>query len=126
MADEPLEPPLEEEEGGPVKPFLDHLEDLRWVLIKCIASLIVGMTVCMVGAPYLVEWLRRPLPHGIRLEWLGPAESFMVSMKIALYGGIVLALPLMLYVIGSFVLPALKRTEKKYFVQAISVGAFLF
>ena len=45
MADEPLQtiPDPEEEEGGPVKTFLEHLEDLRWVLIKCFASLMLGI-----------------------------------------------------------------------------------
>src|SRR4051812_19707764 len=50
--------PEEEEEGGPVKSFLEHLEDLRWVLIKIIASVLVCMTICMVAAPKIVQFLK--------------------------------------------------------------------
>ena len=50
----------------------------------------------------------------------------MVAIKLALYGGLVLALPFMLYFIGQFVLPALKVKEKEFVLRAIGIGAFLF
>ena len=118
MADEPLEPvPLTDEEGGPVKTFLEHLEDLRWVLIKCVVSLILGMVACLAGSNYIVKVLKWPLTRsgvGVKLDTFGPLGAFNISMKVALYGGITLALPFLLYFIGDFVLPALKRHEKKY------------
>jgi len=62
MANEPEEVrPDPEDEGGPVKSFLDHLEDLRWVLIKSAAALILGMITCMVASPQIVQILRWPL-----------------------------------------------------------------
>ena len=51
----------EELEGGPVKSFLEHLEDLRWTLIKSGAAAAVGMLVCLLGANYVVAILKRPL-----------------------------------------------------------------
>src|SRR6516165_5128315 len=64
MADEPeaerLELP-EEEEGGPVKSFLEHLEDLRWVLIKSISAAGVAMVACFFAGNYLFEILKWPL-----------------------------------------------------------------
>jgi sec-independent protein translocase protein TatC len=131
MAHEPEELPehSEEEEGGPVKPFLEHLEDLRWVLIKCVSALVIGMVICMVAAPQLFKFLLLPLEWSkvpIKLEFFGPMSGFWVSMKVALYGGIILALPFLLYFIGDFVIPALKRKERKYFLRAIIVGAGLF
>jgi sec-independent protein translocase protein TatC len=126
MAQEPEEPLVEDEEGGPIKPFLDHLEDLRWVLIKCISAVLIGMSLCMAGTPYIVKFLTRPLPKGMHLEFIGPLDGFWVSIKVGVFAGLVLALPYMLYVIGSFVLPALKRTEKKYFLNAVTIGAGLF
>lgn len=51
----------EEEEGGPVKSFLEHLEDLRWVIIKCASATFVGMLVCLLGANYVVKILLWPL-----------------------------------------------------------------
>lgn len=63
MAIEPEEDPLllDEDEGGPVKSFLEHLEDLRWVLIKSITTLAVTMLVCLIAGNYVVGILKHPL-----------------------------------------------------------------
>ena len=50
-----------DEFGGPVKSFLEHMEDLRWVLIRCVAALGVAMVACLAGADNLVEMLAQPL-----------------------------------------------------------------
>src|SRR5262249_26042007 len=59
----------EEEEGGPVKSFLEHLEDLRWVLIKSLAAAGVAMVACFLAGNYVVDVLlwpvsRAPARHG--------------------------------------------------------------
>jgi len=65
MADEPeaerLELQEEEEEGGPVKSFLEHLEDLRWVLIKSLSAAGVAMVVCFFAGNYVFQVLKWPL-----------------------------------------------------------------
>src|SRR6516225_5543078 len=64
MVDEPEAQPLdvtEEEEGGPVKSFLEHLEDLRWVLIKCITAAGVAMVACFFAGNYVFQVLEWPL-----------------------------------------------------------------
>ncbi|PYK57511.1 MAG: hypothetical protein DME21_17080, partial [Verrucomicrobia bacterium] len=53
----------EEDGGGPVKTFLEHLEDLRWMLIKSGAALLVGMIVCLYATHQVVTILKRPLQH---------------------------------------------------------------
>ena len=52
---------LEDQEGGPVKSFLEHLEDLRWVLIKSIAAAGVAMLICFFGGNYLFKIIKWPL-----------------------------------------------------------------
>src|SRR5512141_1258829 len=64
MVEEPAADSVEEEEeqeGGPVKSFLEHLEDLRWVLIKSVVALGVAMLICMIDGNYVVLILKRPL-----------------------------------------------------------------
>jgi sec-independent protein translocase protein TatC len=64
MADSSREPrpdELEEEEGGPVKSFLEHLEDFRWLLIKSGGSLLVCLIVCLYAVPQIVWVLKWPL-----------------------------------------------------------------
>src|SRR5580658_897899 len=52
-----------EAEGGPVKSFLEHLEDFRWVLIKSLVALGLGMMVCLFAANDVVAILKWPLSH---------------------------------------------------------------
>ncbi len=61
MADdsEPLR--TDEPEGGPVKSFLDHLEDLRWVLMKSAVALGLAMLICLLGGNYVMTALKWPL-----------------------------------------------------------------
>ena len=63
-SEESARPVIEEEDGGgPVKSFLEHLEDLRWVLIKSVAAILVAMLVCLIGGKYLIAILTWPLAH---------------------------------------------------------------
>lgn len=63
MADPTEEPTDDDSEvgGGPVKSFLDHLEDLRWLLVKSAAALFVGLVVCLYGTSQIVWVLKLPL-----------------------------------------------------------------
>src|SRR6266567_6929779 len=73
MADEPVAEPIdvqEEEEGGPVKSFLEHLEDLRWVLIKSLAAAGVAILICLIGGNYVVAVLKKPLDRA-RISYPG-------------------------------------------------------
>src|SRR5271170_6928168 len=56
-----FQPNDEEVEGGAVKSFLEHLEDLRWMLIKSSAAILLGMMVCLFGVQKLVIILKWPL-----------------------------------------------------------------
>src|SRR3954454_10625478 len=58
---ERLDVPAEDDEGGPVKSFLEHLEDLRWVLIKSLVALGIGVLICLLGGNFVVDILKRPL-----------------------------------------------------------------
>ncbi len=80
MATEPGDPRTDEEveEGGPVKSFLEHLEDLRWVLIKSIAALGVGMLLCLVAGDLVVNILKSPLRHA-KARYSGTNQVWTIS-----------------------------------------------
>jgi len=63
MADFSQEPDLDVEDdgGGPIKSFLEHLEDFRWLLVKCVVTLSLGMLVCLLGANYVIGIIKWPL-----------------------------------------------------------------
>jgi len=82
MADEPESEPLqdhEEEEGGPIKSFLEHLEDLRWVLIKSLVALSLGMLICLIAGNHVVAILKRPLD---RAKVWYPGSNQVVTARI--------------------------------------------
>jgi len=62
--EEEVHPRVDEDEaGGPIKSFLEHLEDLRWMLVKSVIAIVLGMMVCMVAGNKLVQILTWPLQH---------------------------------------------------------------
>src|SRR5690242_16625523 len=82
MPNHPDDPRTDEElaleEGGPVKSFLDHLEDLRWVLIKSLAALGVGMMICLIAGDHVVAILKRPL-HEAKVRYPGTNEVWTIN-----------------------------------------------
>jgi sec-independent protein translocase protein TatC len=63
MAGDPASERPSEAEGGPVKSFLEHLEDLRWVLIKSLTALGVAVLLCLLAGNYVVQIIKWPLTH---------------------------------------------------------------
>jgi sec-independent protein translocase protein TatC len=113
------------------KPFLEHLEDLRWTVVKMAMALLGAMIVCFLFRHRLVTVMQAPLhdidPQVGALKALGITDSIVISFRLAFYAGIVIAFPLLLYFLAEFVLPALNAVEKRFLFPAIggSFGLFL-
>src|SRR5438876_8768724 len=112
------------------KPFLEHLEDLRWMIVKMAMTLAVAMVVCFAFRATLVRILQAPL-HDVgsqigTLKALGITDSIVISFHLAFYAGIVVSFPLLLYFLAQFVLPALTAVEKRFLFPAIFVSFALF
>src|SRR5262252_8716862 len=112
------------------KPFLEHLEDLRWTVVKMAIALLVAMVVCFFFRTTLVRVMQAPLrdldPQVGTLKALGITDSIVISFHLAFYAGIVLSFPLLLYFLAGFVLPALTALEKRFLFPAIGVSFALF
>jgi sec-independent protein translocase protein TatC len=112
------------------KPFLEHLEDLRWTIVKIAITLVIAMIVCFTFRSTLVRVLQAPLRDvGSQigtLKALGITDSIVISFHLAFYAGIVLSFPLLLYFIAEFVLPALTAVERRFLLPAILVSFALF
>ena len=68
-----------EEGGGPVKTFLEHLEDLRWMLIKSGTALLISMIVCLYAIPTIVWILKWPLERSALIH-VGHAQKALVRL----------------------------------------------
>jgi len=66
------------EEGGPVKTFLEHLEDLRWVLIKSVAFIGLGMLLCLIAGDRVVQVLKWPMSKA-KIRFPGTNQVWTVS-----------------------------------------------
>lgn len=112
------------------KPFLEHLEDLRWTIVKMAITLLVATVLCFIFRTTLVHVMQRPLrevdPTIGALRALAITDSFTISFRLAFYAGIVIAFPLLLYFLAEFVLPALTAMEKRFLFPAIFVSSALF
>lgn len=112
------------------KPFLEHLEELRWTVVKMAATLVAAMIVCFAFRSVLVRVMQAPLrgldPQVGALKALGITDSLLVSFHLAFYAGIVVSFPLLLYFVAEFVLPALTAVEKRFLFPAIAGSFALF
>ena len=112
------------------KPFLEHLEDLRWTIVKMAITLIATMLLCLAFRGTLVRVMQAPLhevdPNVGALRALGITDSIVISFHLAFYAGIVVSFPLLLFFAAEFVLPALTVLEKKILFPAIAVSFALF
>jgi len=75
----------EEEEGfgGPIKPFLDHLEDLRWTVMKVVVAIVVGMLIALIGSPYIVKFLTYPLNSAQQIQQVNSnPDKRMIPVKL--------------------------------------------
>src|SRR4030095_10228159 len=81
------------------KPFLEHLEDLRWTIVKMAIALVVAMVLCFFFRTALVHIMQRPLrevdPTVGALRALAITDSFTISFRLAFYAGIVISFPLL-------------------------------
>ncbi|MDZ7338244.1 MAG: twin-arginine translocase subunit TatC [candidate division KSB1 bacterium] len=105
-------------------PFLDHLEELRWRLIKSSVAIAVGCVICYGVSGQLMAYLTKPFPK--QLVFLSPAEGFMVRLKVSLFGGLVLALPVVFYQLWQFVAPGLVEKERRYVPSVVLISTFSF
>src|SRR6266545_4613112 len=117
--------------------LVEHLDELRNRIIISAAVLVVACGLCFWQNHLLLEIANKPLPADLNGKPLKPitfgvAEPFMSTLKVSIYAGILIALPVILYQLYAFLLPALKPTEKRVIlpflilVPALFIGGVVF
>jgi sec-independent protein translocase protein TatC len=113
------------------KPFLDHIEDLRKMLIKMLVVLGLMMGGAFAFQKTVVEVMERPLiaidPNRTSLTNFGVADPLTIAIELSFYAGLVMAFPFLVLFLAEFVLPALTQKERRmlYPAAAVSFGLFL-
>ena len=114
-----------------MKPFLDHLEDLRWTLVRCALALAAGFLVALPLAPTLLTLLATAPEHGHRSAGPfspvpGSGRSFFGEPAPGGVGGLLLSSPLLRFSSGALFFPGLFDNEKRVAMKAIGFALLLF
>lgn len=122
IPEEPVGPVLVRDD--PPQPFVEHLEDLRRRLLRGFLWLTLGSVVAWRFADRLLAFIAAPVG---KLVYLSPVEPFGVHLKTAFLGGVVLSFPLLVWEVGGFFRPALRRTQRwpVLILLPICTGLFL-
>ncbi len=108
----------------------EHLGELRRRLIVSIVAVLITGSVAFGLYNHILAFLTGPYcqvaPHHCQLFVTGPLDGFSVRLKIAAYGGLFLASPVVLWEVWRFITPGLNPNEKRYAVPFISASIILF
>ncbi len=109
--------------------ILDHLDELRWRLLKSGLAVLAGSIVAFLFAEALRDILESPFYAAVpdrQFQALKVGEEWSVLMRIALFGGVVIASPVVLYQVWAFVNPALTGRERRWAIPIVSALVVLF
>lgn len=110
-------------------PFMAHLGELRNRLIKALIAVGVGAVIAFAFHEPILEFLAEPYYQAVpdsQLAVFRPTEAFSLVMRISLWGGAILASPVILYQAWRFTAPALSPREKKWTLPLVGVFVVLF
>jgi sec-independent protein translocase protein TatC len=105
---------------------VDHLSELRSRLVISIAAFVVAFAFTSWQNHAILEIVNKPLPDGIVPITLGPAESFYATITNSAYAALLVALPVILYQLYAFVLPAFSPTERRVATPLLFLVPVLF
>ena len=119
------------EQEDEARPFMDHLGDLRVMIIRIAVTLVVAMVGAFFFRDLLAAVIQRPLiavdpVRANSLQSLGVADSMTISLQLSFYAGLVISFPLITFFLAQFLFPALKPAERKILLPVSAFGLFLF
>jgi sec-independent protein translocase protein TatC len=115
----------------PKMSFLDHLEELRKRLIFSIVAIFAAFLLCWNYAEKIFAWIELPLtkflpPGDQKLAYTHLTEPFMLYMKVAFFGAIFLASPVIMWQVWRFISPGLYKRERRYAAPFIILATLFF
>lgn len=117
----------------------EHLGELRTRIIRAALAVVIGAVLVIAFYDPVLSFLAKPYndlcdskpttfcpPPDQRLNAFSPTEGFAARIRVGLYGGIIIAMPVILWQIWRFVVPALEAKEKKYAIPFVLSSVVLF
>ncbi len=110
--------------------FLDHLEELRWRIIKALIGIVIGAVICGIFVDWILnKFLLAPAlatNPPLQLINLKPYGQLVLYMEVILVGGIILSIPNIFYQLWKFIEPGLMQTEKRYISSIVFFSSLCF
>lgn len=106
-------------------PILEHISELRLRLVISAGALLVAVGISFANVELFRGILTRPLGD-MPLIYLSPPEAFTANLKLSLFTGLVLALPVLLYELSAYIFPGLTSGEKKFYLAVLAGIIVLF
>ncbi|MBB3310588.1 sec-independent protein translocase protein TatC [Rhizobium sp. BK196] len=118
------------------QPLIEHLMELRTRLIWSIAAFFIAFIVCFIFAKHIFNYLVYPYKLAVswanldvekaQLIYTAPQEFFFTQVKVAMFGGLVIAFPIIAAQIYKFVAPGLYKNERQAFLPFLIASPILF
>lgn len=105
--------------------LVEHLDELRTRLVRCLMAVAFTVLFALCIAKDVIRFLEAPAGN-ITFQALSLEEPLLVFIKIALYVGLVLAFPYVLFEASQFIAPGLRRHERKILMPIVVGGPLLF
>lgn len=106
--------------------LVEHLDELRSRIFVCLGVFGVALALCMWQNQLLLDAAGGPLPNDKQLITFGVTEPFTTTITVAAYGAIILAMPVLLYQVYAYVLPAFSDSERKTILPILLLFPVLF
>ena len=108
--------------------LVEHLDELRTRIIVSLVAFGVAFALCFWQNDLLLEIVNEPLPGDGDFEpvTLSPTEPFFTTVKVSAYGAFIIAMPILLYQVYAFVLPAFSPRERRAVTPFLLAMPFLF
>lgn len=108
-----------------IAPFLPHLKELRDRLVKAAIAIALATIAAFFVAEPIIEFLKQPM-EGTLLVTQTPTEGISTFMRVALFAGLIVSLPVIIYQALRFVLPGLTKNERRYVFLILPGATFSF
>lgn len=109
-------------------PLMGHLVELRSRVLKSVVAVLIGSVIGFIFYRDILSLLARPYEGATDepLAFFQPTEPFSLALRVALFGGTILASPVIIYQVWRFIGPALTKRERRYVYPLSGVMALLF
>lgn len=106
--------------------LVEHLGELRTRLLIALVAVGLAFAVAFAFHGTIIEWLTRPLPEDKDIVTFGVTEPFFTAVKVSLYAGFAVALPIVLYQLWAFLAPAVEEHAQRIVSTFVLISTALF